>query len=422
MNYEIAESVQHAVVPGECKDLYYAGEENTHKQCFSALLDNRYVVDVPSKTGGSSSTIIFNPEQGVSDIVLTLRLPQQTYTGLALTQGWGYAMIKNIALRIGGSSLYYFTGQQMFLEAVSDCEDSVKRDILQFLGGQAMVQQSDFDDINKRTAYVYLKLPFNSPSQQEKPLPLATDLLTQPLQIIIEFNSFASVFLQNTAVASYSTPPNAFDVAQVCFRQTHLADAGMLLARRENMNEKAYSYPLRYFPQTAFATTINATAGQEVQINLTGFRSGMVKEIVLWAVKNSDLGGGNPWAWDLPSDVRLLVNGLVYYDARSASHQLWSLIDRKASASVNTIGVAPDATPASGQDFNEYTSTWVVIPFSQRVEVNSGENIVESGLPIMNSVVNLTLKLPNTATYTIFAEYRYASSLLFSKGSCEYVF
>jgi hypothetical protein len=186
MNYEIAESVQHAVVPGECKDLYYAGEENTHKQCFSALLDNRYVVDIPSKTGGSSSTIIFNPEQGVSDIVMTLQLPAPdstlTYNGLALSQGWGYAMIKNIALRVGGSSLYYFTGQQMALEAFSDCEDSVKRDVLQQLGGQACLtvglgpSVGDFNDPNKRTAYVYLKLPFNSPSQQEKPLPLPTDL------------------------------------------------------------------------------------------------------------------------------------------------------------------------------------------------------------------------------------------------------
>jgi hypothetical protein len=432
MNYEITESVQHAVVPGECRDLYYAGEENTEKSCFSSLLDNRYVVAVPSKSGGSSSTITFNPEQGVSDVVLSLSLPapgagntpsQPNYNGLSLTQGWGYAMIKNIALRIGGSSLYYFTGQQMFLEAISDCEDSQKRNDLALLGGQACITTGDFADVNKRTAFVYLKLPFNSPSAQEKPLPLATDLLTQPLQIIIEFNSFGSVFFQNSAVASPSVLPVEFASADVCFRQTHLQDAGMLLARRENMNEKAYSYPLRYFPQTAFATTTaTANTANDIQINLTGFRSGQVKDIMVWAVKQSDLNSGNPWAWALLNDVKLLVNGLVYYDARSASHQMWSLVDRKTSALVSTVGVQAQSPASGGNSQLLYNSYYIDIPFAQRTEVLAGESIVASGLPIMNSVVNLSLKLPTTDTYVIFAEYRYASSLLFSKGSCEYIF
>ena len=64
---------------------------------------------------------------------------------------------------------------------LSDCEDSAKRDQMLQLGGQALLPVNsaggnDFADENKRTAYVYIKCPWNSPSAQEKPLPIETDL------------------------------------------------------------------------------------------------------------------------------------------------------------------------------------------------------------------------------------------------------
>jgi hypothetical protein len=65
---------------------------------------------------------------------------------------------------------------------LSDCEDSAKRDEMLFLGGQALnpvnpiTGANDFASVAKRTAYVYIKCPWNSPSAQEKPLPIETDL------------------------------------------------------------------------------------------------------------------------------------------------------------------------------------------------------------------------------------------------------
>ena len=43
----------------------------------------------------------------------------------------------------------------------------------------------------------------------------------------------------------------------------------------------------------------------------------------------------------------------------------------------------------------------------------------------MNSIVNLQLTLPTGGggnTYTVTAEYLFNSTLLFSRGSCEYIF
>lgn len=429
MNNEIVESVQHAVTPGECSDMYYPGKENSSLQCFPSTVENRFYVDLPSKSSGSSSTVLFNPDSGVSDIVLTATLPAPsgtTYTNWSLPRNWLAAMVKQVSLRIGGSSLYSFTGDQILIDTLSDCEDSEKKNAVFQLGGSEITSLPGYASQIARTAYMYIKLPFNSISALQKTLPLPSDLLTQPLQLVIEFNSFSKVFFPlssgTTPVVSalLSDLPNAFDSASVNFKQTHLTDTGHLLARRENMNEKALTYPLRYFTQTAFRTTVNATAGQDVQINLTGFRAGSLKYIDLWAVSVSDLNGGNPWNWVPILNARLSVNGLVYYDSRVGSSQMWNLCDRK------TPGVAQNSVlsnPGTGSAVaTPSTTPWTVVPFCQVSEPSSNHNELALGLNIMNSVVNLTLQLPVSGNYVITASSHFAASLMFSRGNAEYVF
>jgi len=59
---EMAESVQHAITPAECRDLYYPGDGNTDAQCFPTLVDNRYYFSLPALNQGATNTIIFNPD------------------------------------------------------------------------------------------------------------------------------------------------------------------------------------------------------------------------------------------------------------------------------------------------------------------------------------------------------------------------
>jgi len=428
MQSEIVESVQHAVTPGSCEDMYYPGKENSELQCFPSVLNNRFYVALPSLNGGGTSTVIFNPDQGLSDIVLTLQLPSavagapSSYLNWAINTGWGYQCIDTLAVRIGGSSLYYFSGDQLLNDILSDCEDDRKKQAVFALGGAPCLQQSDFAGTNL-SAYVYVKMPWNSISALQKTLPLCTDLLTQPIQILVTFKPFSAWFfpLSNGATAALpSNRPDAFANASCNFKQTNLNDAGHLLARRENMNEKALTWPLRYFTQTVFRTTVAAVAGQDVQINLTGFRAGSLKYITLWACKASDFAGGNQYNWVPISNARLSVNGLVYYDSRSGSNQLWALCDRITPAAVdNTVladGGAGLATATS------VSSQWTVVPFSQVEQAQAFENELSLGLSIMNSVVNLVVQLPTTDSYVISASYHYAASLMFSRGTAEYVF
>lgn len=428
MQAEISESVQHAINPGPCHDLYYPGESNLDVQCFPTTVENRFVQDLPSLNFGASSTVIFNPSEGLGDIVLTATLPAKPtpssslYNNWGLPQGWLSQFVDTIGIRIGSSSLYYFTGDQLEIANFQDCEDSGKKNALWQLAGAASTDLSGATE-QARTASIYIKCPWNSVSALQKPLPLPTDLITQPVQIIIKMKRANEVFFGRSGAVE-SNLPTGFASAQVAFKQVHFVDSGNQLARRRNMNEEALSFPLPYFQQTTYRTQVNSTAGQEVQINLTGFRSGSLKSIDVWARQVLDASGvavnvGNGRNYSQPLNVRLSVNGLVYYQTAQASSQLWALCDLKSPATVDQVvlsdsGSAIVTTPS--------TMPWVHIPFAQVSETLANHHELALGLNIMNSVVNLALVLPGTGRYEISASYNYASSLMFSKGASEYIF
>jgi hypothetical protein len=431
MESEIVESVQHAITPAECVDLYYPGKENTDIQCFPTTVENRFRTDLPSLNFGATNTLIFNPTEGLGDIALTLVLPAPVvggadYDGWALSRGWGSQFINQVGIRIGGSSLYYFTGDQLEIQNFMDCEDSGKKDALWALAGSEILNSVSFADLQARTATVYIKCPWNSISALQKRLPLPTDLLTQPVQIQITFNRAADVFYPNIG-ASATALPSAFTSASVQYKQTHMADSSKLLARRVNMNDSALTYPLKEFQQTTFRTTVGGvTAGSDVQINLTGFRSGSVKSIDVWAIQVKDDDGaavnvGNARNYSQILKARLSVNGLVYYDSDDYSYQMWNLCDMKTPGKFDTTVLTLDLSSGAVVAVPS-VAPFVHIPFAQVSQALANNSDVTLGLPIANSVVNMTLQFPESGTYLISASYNYVSSLMFSKGSCEYVF
>ena len=358
-----------------------------------------------SKNSSASSTVLFNPDEGVTHLLLTLQLPAPSpsvsYAGLALNRGWGYNAIRRIGVRYAGSTLYYFANDQELIDCLADCEDSSKKDILLLLGGQSMLSApssspgaGDFADASKRTAYVYIKLPHNTPSAQEASLPLPTDALTAPIQVNIEFKSANEIFtLQNNTIAGGSSPvlPSAFDVAQVQWRQIHFDDRSEQLSRRHNLAEMAYSYPLKYFAQEVFRVQ-NVEGGTNYPVTLTGMRSGNMKGIRIWCKPNNE---ANALKYVSPNSIELSVNGLIYFSSRYGQQQLWNLVERKTSASFTMELIAPVldngvtkwvATPSTGY--------WIDIPFAQQSEVLANESELTHGLSIMNSIVNLNINLP----------------------------
>jgi len=440
MQQMMSESVQASVRPHECVDTYYANKHNSEVQCFPAVVENRFVVALPSLSQGSSSTVTFNPDGGISDICLTVALPVPAVSGavgdvagsgLGLTRGWLYQMIDRISVRYAGSSLYFFGGEQSLIEVLAECEDSVKRDNMLALGGAELKTPADWANVDLRTASIYLKLPHNSPSAQEKPIPFPTDALSAPVQIQVAFKPFSQVFLANATTAGtlaqiQATIPSQFASGQVQFKQAHLQDRADAIASREDLSKHALSIPLKNFMQTQFVASLPSQAvSSPQQINLTGFRSGSVQGIFVWAVANTDLQSATakqPLRYLPLRSVELSVNGLVYFTAPQNSSQIWNLVEKKTASMYSSTSLAWDA-PSQGYLPTAMAGYFVWIPFAQGVETLRGESMLSNGLGIANSVVNLSVDtgLVNTPC-TLYASYLYNCTILASGGSCDYVF
>jgi hypothetical protein len=421
MNAEITENVQTSIRPGSDVDTYYYGETNSQKQAYSCIVNNKFRQQFTNLNGGTSQFTI-SPYNGVSDIILYFKLQScADCSGAMLPQGWGYSLIRQVSVRYGSSAQYFFTGEQMYLESMFDCEDSRKRDQLASLGGNALTNAELRAAVNPE-AFVYLKLPHNSPRADGKPLPFPSDLLVQPIIITVELNSPSSlvtnggIFVaQVGGVTPSGFPPGLAD-AQLQVKQEMMQDSADLLARRVDMNSHAYTYPLMYYPQQEVA--INLPQGLTQNVNLTGFRAGEVQRILLWLTKNSDIAQNGSHSWLPISNIQLTYNGEIFFKTDSTSANIWNLVCDTKEPAVNIY----DQDGAGG--WSSVLASYVDIPFSQVCVPYDKEIKLLHGKPILNAIVNLTFTIPtgNATDYTLHAVYLYNASLLCSRGSAEYVF
>jgi hypothetical protein len=419
MQNDLTESVQASIRPGEMVDVYYNGESNTAKQAYPSVVNTRFVQQF-TQLGAGSSQFVISPNGGVSDIVMQFTTPASTganYTLLALSSGWGYSLINRVSVRYGSSAQYFWNGAQMYLQNLLDCENSVKQDQINSLGGAALAGAA----CGNAVAYVYLKLPHNSPRAAGKPLPFPTDLLVQPIVVTVELFALNSIMtLQGGAL---STAPTALASAQMQVKQEMLTDSSDQLARRVDMNSHAYTFPLPYFAQQVTQVQVT-TSGSSLtnNVNLTGFRAGEVKQVILWlttaAAANPGAGAYAPLNWQLMNNVTLTYNGEIFSRFDQGSSQLWNLVENEKISAVNiinqTVGsVAQAATVAY----------WTECSFAQVNKNVKRDNTLVHGKPILNAVVQLQFDAPALSTsYILNAMYIYNSSLLCSRGSAEYIF
>ena len=423
MNSELTESVQTSIRPGEMVDTYYYGDTNVEKQAFPCVVNQRFIQQF-TNLGAGTSQFVISPNQGVSDIVLYMKLPGNGSFGLTndasgfqLVQSWGTALIKSVSVRYGSSAQYFFTGSQIWLQNNWDSEDSPKRDQLVNLAGTPAIGGSG--QVAGAEAYVYLNLPHNSPRADGKPLPLPSDLLVQPIVITVELNSPSAAFI--AAGTGNGTLPTQLASAQMRVKQEMMSDSADLLARRVDMNAHAYTFPLKYFPQQEVQVAVpagSADPAAPVSVNLTGFRAGEVRNILLWLTKNSDAAQYGPYAWSQLNNVTLTYNGEIFYQTTSAESQMWNLITDTKEAGAN---VALPAA-ANGTVLESALVTWTDVPFAQVNVPYDKESKLVHGKPILNAVVNLSFTTPDSSAYTLHAVYLYNASLLFSRGSSEYIF
>jgi hypothetical protein len=436
MQYEASMNVQQSIRPGVEMDTYYAsgGEHsNSLKQVHATVEDNRFFVNLPSLNSGSSSTITFNPSEGLAEVLLTLQLPVPAGSGgqgLALNAGWGYNALRRIGYRYGSSQLYYITGQQNLQQALSLCEDSGKKAQLYYLGGQAITSIADWADVSKRTAYVYLRLPHSSPALAGGALPFPSDILTAPIQIQLDLADFSSYWSSVTVAGTAADPlPTTFASAVVNFTQVTMQDSGDLVARKFDMSKHALTIPLvEGWTQEAVQFPFTSGANGSFQLSLTGCKAGDVKLLRVWFTDPANTAGvgsvQNPYLWIAPSQITFAINGLIYMDSNNGSYLLTNLIRRRQPPLVTYSRLtAPVAAPGAFT-VTPVPSTWVEINLSQPFAVgDSCEVALLHGVPVMNAVMNLTGVMPTASNnYICNVEYVLNCSWMASRGSAEFVF
>jgi hypothetical protein len=223
---------------------------------------------------------------------------------------------------------------------------------------------------------------------------------------------------------SLTTAPSALASAQLQVKQEMLTDSSDQLARRVDMNTHALTVPLMYFAQQETQVQVTSSGSSlNVSCNLTGFRAGEVKSVMLWltpAAGQTTAGSGAfaPLVWSLMNNVLLTYNGEIFSRFDGGSSQLWNLSENEKiaafSTSLQTVGSVA-VTPT--------TSYWTECPFAQVSKEWDRETKLIHGKPILNAVVNLSFDVPALSTsYTLHAMYCYNASLLCSRGSAEYIF
>ena len=427
MQSAVALNVQQSIRPGMEISTYYPGSENSKLQANATVEDNRFFVALPSLNSGSSSTVTFNPNEGLAEVIMTLRLAAPSNAvGLALQEGWGYSLLRRIGYRYGSSQLYYISGTQNLVQALSLCEDSGKKQQMFFLGGQALLSAADWADAGKRTAYVYLRLPHSSPALSGSALPFPSDILTAPIQLQVDLARFADVI--SVDVGAAGVPPTSLEFATVNFTQVTMQDAGDLVARRFDMSKHALTIPLpEGWTQEEVQFPVTVGSNGQFQVSLTGCKAGDLRKLRVWITSDADaVAGANgvaPNKFYAPSQLTFAINGLIYLDSANGSWLLTNLLRRRQPPVVTYSDLTSPSGSATAWSASPYASTWCEIDLAQPYTLgDSAEVALVHGVPVMNSVMNLTGIMPAAGSYTIHCEYVLNCSWMASRGSAEFVF
>jgi hypothetical protein len=335
---------------------------------------------------------------------------------LLLYENTGSCVINKISFRIGGSNQFFLTGAQILQAALENCSDAAARDSLFALGGSACTTTANFTDSNY--AYVWLKLPWCTPTADGKMPPLPSDLLTQQVIVQCELNPISDYCSNNSGTVPSSLRSGTFTVQQVQFM-----NQGDALARRVDMTSHSLSYPLEFIQQEV-EIPLQSIAGQQT-VSITGFRSGEVKALKLWVTSTADspATARNPLLWYRPLDVIVQYAGDQYsrYDADSGA--LWNLVNSKMVPEVanTTISFASAAYTATAS-----TSKWLSVPFGQAYKAETAHTMYVSGKEILNGVVSIQLSVGATvgakAGLSLHVSPVYNAVLVFGSGTADYAF
>jgi len=400
---------------GRREDLYYTDPDNCKVEAIPVEYNTRFSTDFTSKSAGTSVFII-PPGNGMKHVLITLGYNASTITGQsgenALELGWGYNAIQQVSFRIGGSSQYFLTGQQLLAMNLRMVRTQTQAQALLQLGGSECKVPTDFD-VNQ---YAYIPVPiWCLPSADGLNVPLPADTLAQQIQVTCSLNPTSSFWINN-GISNVVPPPTSFDTATFTVEQLTMNDRGMAISNHVDLNTHELLMPVTFHQQELTVAVPASSNITPAQLTLTGFRSGQVKAIQIWLTKNSDTA--NQLLWYAPAAVTVLYAGTIYAQYNNGSSVVWNLLDGTKPPSVNQSKI----TVANPFTSVPVVSQYAVLPFGNPTGDDYEAEVLTHGKHILNGLVNLQLTAPTADAYTCHVHYIYNSTLVFSKSSAEFRF
>jgi hypothetical protein len=412
---------------GKVEDLYYTDPDNCKVEAIPVEYNTRFT-QAFSNPGSGTSTFIIPPGNGLKHVVIQLGynagggLAGQTGNN-ALPAGWGYSAIQQISFRIGGSSQYFLTGQQLLAKVLRQVRTQTQAQALLNLGGLPVGTNVTYGTAGTGdfalNQYAYIVVPiWCLPGADGLNVPLPADTLAQQVQVTCTLNPASSFWVNNGTAGA---PPAAFDVATFQVEQLCMVDRGMAIANHVDLNTHELLMPI-IFDQQELQVPIPAqgynTVAKPFPASLTGFRSGQVKTIQCWLTKDADTA--NPNHWYAPAAVTVLYAGTIYADYRAGSSVIFNTLDGTKPPQVSTTALTINAGAAFTS--SSVQSQYCLLPFANPTGDDYSAEVLTHGKAILNGLVNLQVVVPTNEAYTLHVTYVYNSTLVFSKSSAEFRF
>jgi hypothetical protein len=429
-------SAAFAALDGEKEDVMYANPSSCKLESIPVEFNTRYVQDLANKSQGQS-TLVIPPGNNIKNIVLTLgwnatsinygQVGGQSGTR-EVPSGWIYRAIKTMSFRVGGSSQFFLTGEQLLQRNLRMVSTQSQADAMLSLGGNAAVGTALSGD---QIAYAPLSCFVSPQLGAGLQFGIHGDLLAQQVVITIDLNPASAIFTGTSGQAGLTdvVPTFAFDIANWTVQQDVMVDRGMSLVNQPgvNLNTHQYAAPLN-FDQQAFQISIPAGSagdGGVRQVTATGFRAGLCNSIQLYLqdATNSVTADANRLVYQKPKAVQVIYAGVIYSNFQSGSSSMWGLINgtKPPSANTDVLKLLPlNAGWASSGGLTEYVS----LPFGN---VSAGADheadVLTAGKAITNGIVNLVLTVPDpTKAYTCSLIYNYTAAMCYSASTAELKF
>lgn len=386
---------------------------------------------------GSNCQYIIPNSSFIGTTVLHVELPNlpsitPAGRGLTLSRGWGFGLIRQITYLFGSSttSQLAMSGASLFQTIMCECDTAERKAECLRLGGQEHFAPINWvdpaDGLIKRDpnarlcADIVIPLPWSNMNGACAKLPFDTNLLSNVITIQIEWENHSSIYggVQTDPLLPI---PTALLAATLLIRQGELRDKSHSLRQELELSRNTdtilfANYPFIHHQSYQPASFAGSANGQPVSIPLQSLINGDLLSVTFGVIRSSLLKGTatqapNSLAYEDISDVRLLYNGNVVYNAPGGgAYKLANMISGGLGASyiqnslilpfVDSMVASMDSTPID---------TYIIeIDFS-RIKSLCYSNFMENVWRLPNNTLTLEFitKGDSTIRYNIFVSYHY---------------